>query len=92
MYVALRLEKLDRFPKCELGSGVLRPTSDSNGFSAVKVGEGDCRRVLQRNKISSGEAQEDLDGHGNYFELIYFYRVSHSRIYFPGICDQRNQF
>ena len=70
------------FPKCELGSGVLLPTSHSNGFSAVKVGEGDCRRVLQRNKISSGEKQEDLDGHGNYFELIYFYGFSHSRSIF----------
>ena len=79
-------------PKCELGSGVsLLPTSHSNGFSAVKVGEGDCRRVLQRNKISSGETQEDLDGHGNYFELIYFYRF-HIQEAFSEICDHRNQF
>ena len=61
---------------------MLLPTSHSNGFSAVKVGEGDCRRVLQRNKISSAETQEDLDGHRNYFQLIYIYGVSHSRSIF----------
>ena len=62
MCVALRLEKLDicGFPKCELGSGGPLPDSHSNGFWAVKVGEGDCnefykaiKSVHQRRKRAS---------------------------------------
>ena len=66
----------------------LLPTSHSNGFSAVKVGEGDCRRVLQGNKISSGEAQEDLDGHRNYFQLIYFLWIFTFKKYFQEISTE----
>ena len=62
MCVALRLEKLDicGFHKCELGSGGPLPDSHSNGFWAVKVGEGDCnefykaiKSVHQRRKRAS---------------------------------------
>ena len=62
MCVALRVEKLDicGFHKCELGSGGPLPDSHSNGFWAVKVGEGDCnefykamKSVHQRRKRAS---------------------------------------
>ena len=62
MFVAFRLEKLGicGFPKCELGSGGPLPDSHSNGFWAVKVGEGDCnefykaiKSVHQRRKRAS---------------------------------------
>ena len=59
---AFRLEKfyICGFPKCELGSGGPLPDSHSNGFWAVKVGEGDCnefykaiKSVHQRRKRAS---------------------------------------